>query len=169
MSSPNARVQQDSRTGEYFTVDRNDNRRRADVPSRPRTINPAPHTPTSRLHSTPGIAPSTTQQRGPFGVSLPSQPRTVDRGSTTGNLANLSSSNGPTARRDSTLASPVPQCSGGQWTPNAPQGVRSVQAGSPEYLPAVPTSSTRFTDAAPPSYANTAGTIQGSEYRMCSD
>lgn len=161
MSSPNPRIQQDSRTGEYFTIDQNGNRRPANMqalPSRPRTINPTSH----QLQSTAGINPSTTQQRAQSGVSLPSQPRAVDRGTPTGNPTSLSSSYDSTGQNFPTIS----QSPGNQWPPNAPSNVLSVQPTSPNYLPAVPTSSIRSTNAALPPYVHPAGIPQSSEYRM---
>ena len=92
-SSPNARVNQDNRTGEYFTADRNGNRRPTDMqalPSRPRTINPAhQHSAASQLHSTAGLHRPITQQIRQSGVSLTGHASTVNRHNPTGNLPDL--------------------------------------------------------------------------------
>lgn len=173
MSLPGAKVYRDSQTGEYYTVDRAGIRRPADMqahPSRPRTINPASQYATaSQLHSAVGTSVPTTQERRQSGVSLPTQPRTVDRGASTAHPASLSSSYAPTARSGPTLASPISQSPGNQWTPNTSPSVRSVQASPPNYLPVVPTTSIRSTDAASPPHAYLVGTTQSGQYRGCSD
>ena len=173
-SSPNARVNQDNRTGEYFTADRNGNRRPTDMqalPSRPRTINPArQHSATSQLHSTAGLHRPITQQIKQSGVSLTGHARTVNRHDPTGNLPDLSSSHDSSAQSDSTLSNSISQSPGDQWTRSTPRSIRLVQeASSPNHLPAVPTSSIRSTDAVPPLYAHPAGASQSSECQMCSD
>lgn len=173
MSSPGAKVYRDSRTGEYYTVDRDGNRRPADMQahsSRPRTINPASQYATaSQLHNAVGTSVPTTQERRQSGVSLPTQPRTIDRGTPTAYPASLSSCYAPTARSGPTLASPISQSPGNQWTPNTSPSVRSVQASPPNYLPVVPTTSIRSTDAALPPHAYPVGTTQSGQYRGCSD
>jgi hypothetical protein len=84
----------------------------------------------------------------------------VDRRAPNAHPTDLSSSHDATARSDPTLASPISQSPSNQGMPNAPPSARQVQASSPNYLPAVPASSIRSTDAALPSYAYPAGAPQ---------
>jgi len=173
MSSSGATVYKDSRTGQYYSLDPNGNRRPAVMqapPSRPRAINPTSQYPTaSQLHNVAGNSPSTTQERRQPEVFSPNQPRTViDRGPAV-YLTELSSSYDSTARSGSTLASPISQNPSNQWTPNTSPSVRSVQACSPNYLTAVPTSSIRSTNASLPQYVFAAGTQQSGKCQRCSD
>lgn len=166
MSSSGVTVYKDSQTGQYYTLDRDGNRRPAAMqalPSRPRAINTA-----SQLHSIAGSSPPTTQERRRSEVLPPSQPRTVNHRGPNVYPTELSSSYDSTARSDSTLGSPISQTPSNQWTPNTSPSVRSVQPYSPNYLTAVPASSIRSTNTSLPPYAFAAGTQQSGKCQRCS-
>jgi hypothetical protein len=173
MSSSGTTVYKDSRTGHYYTLDRDGNRRPAAMqalPSRPLAINSTSQYPTaSQLHSVAGTSPPTTQERRQSQVLSPNQPRTVNRRDQNVYPTELSSSYDSTARSDSTLASPISQTPSNQWTPNTSPSVRSVQPYSPNYLTAVPASSIRSTNASLPPYAFIAGTQQSGKCQRCSN
>jgi hypothetical protein len=173
MSSSGTTVYKDFRTGQYYTLDRDGDRRPAATqapPSRPRAINSTSQYPTaSQLDSSAGTSPPTTQERRQAQVLSPKQPRTVTCRGPNVYPTELSSSYDSTARSDWVLASPISQTPSNQWTPNTSHSIRSVQPCSPNYLTAIPTSSVRSTNASLPSYGFAAGMQQSGKCQRCSN